>query len=168
MDSKHRDELIHYGVPGMKWGVRRNARVLANRRRNVAVTKAKKDYKTGKITKDQKKTSIQNANVKKKSDLTKMKTDIKNVKNREELQKVKQDISIKTIKEVPHSTIKKGATTVNKFLGTYHATTTVATAGIAAAVNPAFAGAMITAGAIGAAAEVGTHYLLQIGIDRVT
>lgn len=39
--------IYHYGVKGMKWGVRRDFRVLANNRRNKAIKEAKRDYNLG-------------------------------------------------------------------------------------------------------------------------
>lgn len=44
------DDLAHYGVPGMRWGVRRNLHVLSNNRRNNAVRDARIKYKNKQIT----------------------------------------------------------------------------------------------------------------------
>ena len=59
------NELYHYGVPGMKWGVRRDTRIIANHRRNVEVGKLKERYRAGKITKQQYKDLIHKINLQK-------------------------------------------------------------------------------------------------------
>lgn len=162
------DELQHYGVPGMKWGVRRNARVLANRRRNQAVRKTKTDYELGKITKSQKKEQIKEANKKKKASLRKMNYDIDAASNKQEFNKVKHDIARQTISEVPAHRIKKGLTTCNKILGTMHTTTNAAVGIAGATVAGPYASLVLSTYAVSAAAELGLHYLAQKGIDRLT
>ena len=58
-DYNNQEYLQHYGIPGMKWGIRKNARLLANHRRNAEVRKIKKDYKTGEISRKEKKIEFQ-------------------------------------------------------------------------------------------------------------
>lgn len=161
------DSLEHYGVPGMKWGVRRNIRVLANRRRNVAVKDIKNDYETGRITKGQKQDRIKAANAKKKTEIQRMRKRVDRAAVNGNLDKVKQDIAKQTIKEVPAHTLKKGLTTVNKLIGGYNTAGIVGTGLIGAAVAPPLAGAFITSAAVGAAAEIGAQHVRQMLIDRV-
>lgn len=155
------DELMHYGVLGMKWGVRRNVRLLANRRRNESVQKIKADYKSGKITRNQKKAKIKKANTTKSSYITETKAKFKSIDNKQDYKKAKNTIAMQTISEVSHPTLKKGATTVNKFLGGSHALGTFAS-GVATASVLGPVGLAVGAG--GAAAEIGAHYLIQKGI----
>ena len=162
------NELYHYGVKGMKWGVRRDYRVLANRRRNEAVRKVKTDYKTGVISRSEKKQRMKEAKNTKKILQTQMKSRYKNAKTREERKALNQDIRNQTIREVPHRRIKKGATTVNRLL-------TVGTVGSAAigtvaavATAPALAPLALTSLAGTTALNAGRQALFQWGIDRLT
>ena len=170
MDEKSKnlnnsEELMHYGVLGMKWGVRRNVRLLANRRRNKSVQKIKADYKSGKITKNQKKARIQKANTDKLSYIKDTKAKFKAIDNKQDYKKAENTIAIQTLSEVSAPTIKKGATTINKFLGGSHALGTFAS-GVATASVLGPVGLAVGAG--GAAAEIGVHYLIQKGIiDKV-
>ena len=75
-------ELHHYGVKGMKWGVRRDYRVLANHRRNQAVRDAKKDYREGKISKSDRKEAIKKAKNYTKDFKKETKAQFKNAKTR--------------------------------------------------------------------------------------
>ena len=76
-DYNNQEYLQHYGVPGMKWGIRRNSRLLANHNRNEKVRTAKLDYKTGKIDKKEKKTIISDANKAKKAEIKSGKREIR-------------------------------------------------------------------------------------------
>lgn len=162
------EELQHYGVPGMKWGVRRDARVLANRRRNKNVKKIKDLYDKGKISKEQKRSDIKKANTNRKTYVKSVNEQLKGVKNETEFRKVKSNIAAQAINEVPHRRLKKGATTVNKVLGAVHTTANVASGIVLTAAAPQFGALYLSSAAINAAVEVGAHALVQLGIDKLT
>lgn len=161
-------ELYHYGVPGMKWGVRRNIRVLANNRRNKKVKQITSDYKAKKITRSQKKTAIKKANTAKKEEITSMRSQIKNVKNKQEFKSVKQSIAKQTVAEVKFSNIKKGATTVNKLLHGVHNIGTITTAAIGIVSTPGLAPITIPFVGLDLALSRGEQALFQLGIDRLS
>ena len=164
------EELMHYGVLGMKWGIRRDARVLANRRRNNKVRSIKDDYELGKITKETKKKLIKDANASKKQYNKTTKESLKN-KTKEELTVTKRKLAEQSINEIPHRRLKKGLTTANKLLGTANTAVTAATipgAVIATAANPAFGAMYIGSAAISTLGTAGAHYIAQIGIDKLT
>lgn len=175
------DELMHYGVLGMKWGVRRDARVLAQNRRNKAVNKAKTDYKLGNISKEQKKADVKKAKSDAKNYKKNIKKQFKNEKTKEGRKNLEKDIKTQTMKEVPSRTLKKGLTTVNKFMTGY--TTSVGAAiggyGIAGLASTAATGVATTSAAalapytIPAAAGIvavglGRGYITQKVLDRLS
>lgn len=162
------DELYHYGVPGMKWGVRRDARILTNYHRNAAIRKAKDQYKSGKIDKDTYKKRKQQANLNKKKELSDIENSFRKAKSQREIDSLSKNISKRTLSEVPQASIKRGLHTTNLMLGTYNSTYIGMVAGAAAIANPAFAVTAIGAGAVGIAAEVGAHALARMGIDRLS
>lgn len=170
--DENTDELQHYGALGMKWGVRRNTRVLENHRRNSAVRDIKKDYKSGKITRSEKKAAIQSANVNKKNAIRQSKYMLKNFKNRQDARDYRKNIASQTIAEVPHRHLKKGATTVNHLLAGIN----TAGAGIGAlvgataatAVAPGLGTLFIGSAAVSGAAALGAHALVQMGIDKLS
>lgn len=162
------DELYHYGIKGMKWGVRRDARLLANRRRNNAVRKAKNRYETGKITKEEKRSAIDKANQQKKAYLTNTKQKLKNARTSEEIEKMHKDITQQSIKEVPNRRIKNGARMANHILTGVQVGETVAVAAIGTAAFPALGplyAASVAGTALGAA---GRAWLIDKGIDKLT
>lgn len=160
-------ELYHYGVPGMKWGVRRDAQMLASSRRDKQVREAKNAYKAGKITKDARNEAIRSANLGKKKMLEKTKAQFANAKTDAERRRIENDIRNKATKEVSNVGLKRGAHVVNSIFGAANiASVGVSTAALAA-VNPAFAGAAIASAAVGIAAEAGYRYLISKGIDRL-
>ena len=161
------DELMHYGVLGMKWGVRRNVNVLSNHRRNQAVKRIKNSYEMGKISKDEKRIQIKNENEKKKEYLRKSKTKLKNMKTEQEVMKYKNSIAKQTINEVPHSRLKKGAITVNKILGGLHVGSNAALGVATAATIPGSAPLAFGVYATSALVEAGAHALVQMGINKV-
>lgn len=176
---------MHYGVLGMKWGVRRDARLLAQNRRNKAVTKAKDDYELGKTTKSEKKAAIKKAKKDAKNYKKNFKREIKKEKTKEGRNKAEFDIRKQSIKEVPNRRLKKGLTTVNKLMtaattGTGAAIGGFSIAGLAsvassgtAASAATIAGATLAPYAIPAAAGMaavglGRGYVTQKVIDRLS
>jgi len=161
-------KLYHHGVKGMKWGVRRDARLLANSRRNKRVRNAREDYKSGKITKDLRDKEIAAAKLDKKKMLAKIKDDFSNAKTAGERERLGREITNKTLKEVPKASLKRGASTVNALFGGLNAASIGLSTYAISFVNPAFAGATIAAGVVGVAAEAGYRYVLQLGLDKVS
>ena len=162
------EELMHYGVKGMKWGVRKDIRLLANRRRNEAVRKAKDDYAVGKITSNQKKAAIQKANTQKKAFIDKTTSDYKNATSQKNRNIMERDLKNQTINEVPNHRLKSGARTVNRILSGVQVGATAATAALMTAAIPAL-GPMYATTVIGTAiGAAGRTWLIDKGIDKLT
>ena len=162
---KYPEDLQHYGVPGMKWGVRRDIRLLANSRRNKEVKDAKAKYKAGQIKKSTRDARIQQANVSKKRDIESMTKKVATASTYERQVKATSNISNAVMKEVPNYKVKRGAATVHKILSESR----IKGLGIASVVGVATANpALAIAGVTGMAAEIGAKYLTEKGLDKLS
>ena len=162
------DELYHYGVLGMKCGMRRNSRVLANHRRNVAVRSIKNDYDLGKITKNKKRSLIKAEN-KKKRDFIKKNSDYsKTTKGESDLRKRYNTVAKETQSEVKGARLKKNLRDINVGAMGYNLAKIGAATVSLAIGNPTFAGALLVSGAINSAATVGASKLIQYGLNKVS
>ena len=161
------NELMHYGVLGMKWGVRRNARVLTAHRTNKNIHDIKTAKKNNKITRSDAKSMIKQTKKNAKSDRKNM---VKSVSSRSD---AKQLLNM-TINEVPHSTVKKRLRTVNHILTGVGVAKSTVNAGIGAglavggAVNPSLGALVISSNAVMAAANIGRNYVMDKLIDKIS
>lgn len=162
------NELYHYGVPGMKWGVRRDTRILANHRRNVEADRLKERYRSGRITRQQYKDSIRKVNLRKKKYMSDVENKFRNAKSDSEREKLGEDISNTAVKEVPNIKIKRGLAVANQLMGTISVGNAAYTSLTLAAINPAFAAAYVGAGVVTAAAETGYRYLTRSILDKTS
>lgn len=112
----NQNELNHYGVLGMKWGVRRNANILSSYRKNVKQDEARNAYKLGKITKEERKDRFRAAKNEKKTYEKKVKSDLKTLKDKKKVEKYSKHMKMTTAKEVPYDSLKRGARIVNEIL----------------------------------------------------
>lgn len=158
------DELMHYGVPGMRWGVKRNARVLTMHRRNINVKDVKNAYRKGQISKKERNVGIKTAKKDAKADLKQMRSEIRNVKTRKGLKEMKTDIKNQTLSEVPHSSLKKGLTTVNKMFSAATISGTAAVGAGLTVVGGAAASTVLPIAAAGVMVELGRKTIIQKGI----
>lgn len=161
------DTIYHYGVKGMKWGVRRDARVLAAHRTNEAVRQAKNDYREGKISKSERKTAIKKAKNYKKEYKKELKSQFKNA-DRKERKQLNKDIVNQAKKEVGARRLKKAATSFNR------ATTVATLSGSAVALGagfvaaPALAPLLAGSAAAATAGALGKQWIAQKLIDKVS
>ena len=165
MDS---NELYHYGVPGMKWGVRRDVRILANHRRNSELKLQKNKYRYGEITKEQYSNAKRKANAGKKKYMSDIENKFRNAKSERERDSLSNDITNTAVKEVPNIKLKRGIAAVNQFMGAASIGSAAYTSAVMTMINPAFGAAYIGAGAVTAAAEVGYRYVTRSIIDKTS
>lgn len=152
-------ELYHYGVPGMKWGVRRDARILANHRHNTEAARLKTLYDRGLIDSRTYVKETHKNDLRKKKTMADVEAKIRNAKSDAERKKIGDDISKMAVSEVPHIKVKRGLAVTNQLLGIASIGTTAYTSAALAAINPAFAAAYLGAGAVATAAEAGLRYV---------
>lgn len=160
------DELYHYGVKGMKWGVRRDARILANHRYNDASNRLKSEYVRGNINTSQYINAMESVKKHKKQLIADVNTKFKNASSKEERKALQKSVAKATSSEVPNATIKRGAAVVNQIIGASNIAGVASVAATSALYNPAFAGAYLSAGAVAVAAEAGWRYLIRYGLDE--
>lgn len=160
--------IYHYGVKGMKWGVRRDFRVLANNRRNKAIQEAKRDYKQGKTTKAERKAAIKKAKNYTKTFKKETREQYKNAKTRKERKELSKQIVKQAKEEVGLRGVKKTATTLNKAATVSMISGTTVALGAAFVASPGLA--PLIGGAYGAniAANLGRQWITQHIIDRVS
>ena len=161
------DELKHYGIKGMKWGVRRDYRVLANHRRNEAVRKVKNDYDSGNISRDEKRQRMKEAKNTKKSLQVEMKSRYKNAKTREDRERLDREIQSQTVNEVPLRKVKKGATTVNRLLTVGNIAGAAVGAAATTMTAPALAPLAVASLAGTVATQAGRQAVTQWVFDRM-
>ena len=163
------DELKHYGVVDMKWGVRRDARILANSRRNKKVREAIAAYETGKITSEQKRSAIKSANSEKKSSFKQMKRDYRDAKTKDEATEITRKIRNDLQNEVGHVGVKRGAHIVKNVVTGVNTASTVSVGASAVAammVNPAFGVLYAGTAAYAAALTAGQYFVMKTVIDK--
>jgi hypothetical protein len=112
------DELCHYGVKGMKWGVRRDARIIANHRYNQARKYIKDERRLGEIDSTQKKSKIRDAKLERKKFMTDVEDSYRNAKTANEIQRLDKKISKMALKEVPNIKVKRGAAMIDRINST--------------------------------------------------
>lgn len=172
MDEYENDELMHYGVKGMKWGVRKDARLLANHTRNQAVKDAKKQYKKGSISKEQKKAAIAKANTTLKSAKKNTKSAYKATRTRDERTQFQKNITSQAKANVSHRRLKRAASTINTATTVWSLSKTAITAGLAFTLATGggigIAGTALAGQGVVAAATIGKQYLVRKGIDKLS
>lgn len=165
-EQTYTEELQHYGVPGMRWGVRKDIQLIANRRRNSSVREAKARYKTGQISKETRDARIKQANAKKKTDMDSMTKKVaKSMKDYDSMVKAERDIAKTAAKEVPNHKVKKGAAFALDVVSGYR----IGGMAVTTAIGIGTANPIVTlAGAAGLAAEAGARYVAGIGLDKLS
>ena len=158
------DELLHYGVKGMKWGVRRDLQALANHRRNVEVSKIKN---SDILSKGEKKVLIREANVNRKKYLKKVKMDYES--NDSELAKrnMVKNIRQQAAAEISSKDLKTGARIANNILTGAQIGANIGATVLATAAVPALGSVALAALAGNTAGAIGRKYLIDMGLDRL-
>lgn len=160
------NELYHYGVKGMKWGVRRDARILANHRYNKAVKRLQTERAYGVISEKQYIDGLNTADKRKKKDLADFENQFRTAKTDVDRKRLGDNISKMAVDEVSDIKIQRGLAVANQLIGTANIASIGYTTAAMTAINPAFATAYIGAGAVTAAAEAGYRWVGRIMLDN--
>ena len=163
-EYNYTDELYHYGVKGMKWGVHHDLRNLAAGRRNRSLRKIDEQYRMGKINKAQRKASYRKANDQMKKFLNDTKNEFERSSSAKQA-KMQQDISKQALKEVPNNKVLRGARKANDIIAGYQIGNMAATA-VASLAVPGAAPIIIPAAVGASVAVAGRTYLINKGLDK--
>lgn len=158
------NELYHYGVKGMKWGVRRDVQLLAARRANQKIRDAKNKYV---LDKDKRKKLIKQAKQEKKEFLNKTKKEYESITTDKKRLEYERKLVNQSIREVPNRTLQKGLRAFNDAMAVYN----IGTIGLGAAAGimmaPAMAPGYIGAAAAGTAISLGQRYVSERMADTM-
>lgn len=116
--NSHQNAIMHYGVKGMKWGVRKDAQLLAERQYNVEKKDLKQQLKLNKIDRSTYRMKKKRAKYGMLSEKYRTNKFIKeNKKDQQALYDKYMELHSKAVKDIPHYKIKSGAKTAGRILG---------------------------------------------------
>lgn len=160
--------LYHYGVKGMKWGVRRDARILANHRYNAESKRLKTAYDWGMIDSEKYSDGIRKANARRKQSLADMENSFRNAKSDAERERLGKNITKMAVNEVPDIKIQRGAAVANQLIGGAGIAKTAYTTAALSVLNPTFAAAYLGAGVVTTAAQTGLSWVGRRYLDTLS
>lgn len=154
------DELYHYGVPGMKWGVKRNRRMVGDSKVNSEIRRARGLYKSGKITNSDRKSIVETAKAKRKQDDKNFKEKWKKM-TPEERKSYARDIKSQRVNELPNRRVRKGLTVANNLLTANNLVQGNVAFAALSITNPALAPAMAVGAAVLTGGELAANHVRQ-------
>ena len=114
------NELTHYGVPGMKWGVRRSQKRLSRIDKKAQKKNWSDDARDAAQIKTKKVKQMSNAELRKLNERTRLENEYKNLNQRKKIvgEKFVTDVIKETGKEVAKEYTKKGVKKGINFVST--------------------------------------------------
>ena len=113
--NSHQNAIMHYGVRGMKWGVRKDAQLLAEHRRNQDLDKLKLDYAKDKYDKAGYRAKRKEIKKNMKTSIRSEKKSLRGIKEAE-LKKKFLKMRNKAMREVPDYKLKRGMLTTQRVM----------------------------------------------------
>ncbi len=107
---------MHYGVLGMKWGIRRDRQLMAERRYNKAKDKLKNEYETGKMSKEDYKAKRKTKKKEMFEAIKAGKKESNSFKNKADLEARFKKIRKQAINEIPKYRLQAGMYTASRVL----------------------------------------------------
>lgn len=110
------NDLQHYGVLGMKWGIRRDRQLMAERRYNKAKDNLKNKYELGEMSKEEYKTTRKAKKKEMKNAIKEGHKESNSFKNKAELEERFKKVRKQAINEIPKYRLQAGAYTASRVL----------------------------------------------------